>query len=176
MGYACPVCGTPQADATHLANHLAFTALIRNDDHEAWLDDHVPGWGERGEAELAEAVVEYAKEEEFPQLFEDTVNEGGEHQHDHERSGRLFEDDAGHGHGQGHTHGHSHGDQHGHGLASNRPPAPMDEEVEAVVEEARELTEQMLADEGNGGDGGAAGRDATAGDGEDADGDGTDGE
>ncbi|WP_254537075.1 DUF5810 domain-containing protein [Halomarina litorea] len=140
MGYACPVCGTPQADATHLANHLAFTALIRNDDHEAWLDDHVPGWGERGEAELAEAVVEYAEEEEFPQVFEDTVNEAGEHQHDDERSGRLFED-------AGHAHDHS--PTHGHGTPTP-PPAPMDEETEAIVEEARELTERMLADEEEG--------------------------
>ncbi len=90
MGYACPVCSTPQADATHLANHMAFTALIRSDDHESWLDENVPGWSERGEAELAEEVVKHAREEEFPQVFEDTVNEAGEHQHDHERSGKLF--------------------------------------------------------------------------------------
>ena len=41
MGYACPVCDHPQADARHLANHLAFTALARGGDHEAWLDDAV---------------------------------------------------------------------------------------------------------------------------------------
>ena len=40
MGYACPVCEIPHQDATHLANHLAFTAMTHGDDHEAWLDDH----------------------------------------------------------------------------------------------------------------------------------------
>ena len=62
MGYACPVCETPQADAHHLANHLAFTALLGDDDHEAWLDEHTPGWDEAGEDELAERVLAEAKE------------------------------------------------------------------------------------------------------------------
>jgi len=72
MGYACPVCSDPQADAGHLANHLAFTALTGGDDHEAWLDDRVEGWDRLGEAELAEAVVEHAEETEFPQVFEES--------------------------------------------------------------------------------------------------------
>jgi len=79
MGYACPVCSDPQADATHLANHLAFTALTGGDDHEAWLDEHVPEWGQFGETELAEHVAEYAEEREFPQVFE----ESGTGDHDH---------------------------------------------------------------------------------------------
>jgi hypothetical protein len=68
MGYACPVCDDPQADATHLANHLAFTALTGGDDHEAWLDEHVPAWGQHGETELAAEVVDHADEREFPQV------------------------------------------------------------------------------------------------------------
>jgi hypothetical protein len=58
MGYACPVCETPQADATHLANHLAFTALIRGGEHETWLDERCPGWEAAGEAALADRVAE----------------------------------------------------------------------------------------------------------------------
>ena len=38
MGYACPVCEDPQSDATHLANHLAFTAMLRGGEHGEWLD------------------------------------------------------------------------------------------------------------------------------------------
>ncbi|PSP70281.1 hypothetical protein BRC79_02495 [Halobacteriales archaeon QH_8_67_27] len=54
MGYACPVCDDPQADAEHLANHLAFTAMLRGDGHEAWLDDHVDDWADLAPEELAE--------------------------------------------------------------------------------------------------------------------------
>jgi hypothetical protein len=76
MGYACPVCSDPQADATHLANHLAFTALTGGDDHETWLDDTVPEWGQLGETELAERVVDHAEQREFPQVFEESGADG----------------------------------------------------------------------------------------------------
>ncbi len=79
MGYACPVCGDPQADAEHLANHLAITAIARGGDHEGWLDEQVPDWSDRGEAALAEAVVPHAAEADYPQVFEDTTG------HDHGR-------------------------------------------------------------------------------------------
>jgi len=75
MGYACPVCETPQADAGHLANHLAITAIARGGDHEAWLDEHVPDWEDRDEAGLAEAVVDHAESADYPQVFEDTTGE-----------------------------------------------------------------------------------------------------
>ena len=96
MGYACPVCGDPQADAGHLANHLAFTAILGADHHEAWLEEHAPSWGEMGEAELAEAVVDHVEETEFPQVFEDTVGGLKESASDSlaERSGMLFEDEG----------------------------------------------------------------------------------
>ena len=58
MGYACPVCSVPHADAEHLANHLAFTAMLHGDDHEAWLDEHVPGWGSSNPAELGPTIAE----------------------------------------------------------------------------------------------------------------------
>lgn len=61
MGYACPVCDVPQADGTHLANHLAFTALVHDDEHADWLDQVVPEWSDRTPDDLAEAIVEHAE-------------------------------------------------------------------------------------------------------------------
>jgi len=62
MGYECPVCGVEEADGEHLANHVAFTALVRGGDHEAWLDDHVPDWADRDPDSLAPEVTEHAAE------------------------------------------------------------------------------------------------------------------
>ena len=86
MGYACPVCADPQADAEHLANHLAFTALVRGGDHEEWLDDHVPDWDAHDGESLGAVVAEYAEQEEYPQVFEDTT---GGHDHDRSRGGDV---------------------------------------------------------------------------------------
>jgi len=175
MGYACPVCSDPQADAGHLANHLAFTAMLGDDDHEAWLDEHVPAWAEAGEAELADAVADLVEETEFPQLFEDTAGglEGDSTDPPEERSGALF-DDAGREHGRGAGHDHDHDHDHGSG---GRDPSrggavdtsgPMDDEAAAVLEEAREMTRRMFeGGEGADGDGSDAGGSADA-DGDDA--------
>lgn len=168
-GYACPVCDDPQADAGHLANHLAFTAMLRDDGHGAWLDEHVPDWSERGEAALATELRERAgdllEEREYPQVFEDTTDEDG-HAHGRddpgERSGALF-DDAG-----DHDHGHDHADHHGHdgspaadlpaGAETGAVPGGEvpDEEREAIIEEAREMTRKLR----EAGDGDADGEDA----------------
>ncbi len=74
MGYACPVCDAPQQDAEHLANHLAFTAMLRNEDHETWLDDAVPGWAQETPESLGDRVAEFAAETEFDGVFEDTTD------------------------------------------------------------------------------------------------------
>lgn len=79
MGYACPVCGTPQADKRHLADHIAVTAMVHGDDHETFLEDHVEGWSSMGPDELGPVVAELATEAEYPRLFEDTTD------HDHGR-------------------------------------------------------------------------------------------
>ncbi|WP_423750851.1 DUF5810 domain-containing protein [Salinirarus marinus] len=129
MGYSCPVCDTPQRDGEHLANHLAFTAMLHGGDHEAWLDDRVPEWASRGAAELAPAVTEFADDAEYDEVFEDTVD-----RHDH-GSGSLF-DDSNHDHGR-------------------EPPVSdagvdgdaSDPETRRVIEEARELTRRMLDDD-----------------------------
>ena len=124
MGYACPVCETPQADAHHLANHLAFTALLGNAAHESWLDEHAPEWDEAGEDELAERVVADAKEVEFPQVFEDTTGDDHDHQHgDEPRPGDLFDDEP--------------------PMAGGRGPGggEVDAETAEALRKARELTQ-----------------------------------
>jgi len=78
MGYLCPVCGDPQADGVHLANHLAFTAMVRGGDHEAWLDERAPDWAAKDDEGLAAVVTELAESAEYPQVFEDTT---GTHDH-----------------------------------------------------------------------------------------------
>ena len=73
MGYACPVCETPQADGEHLANHLAFTAMLHGGPHEEWLTAHVPDWTNRDPGGLAAAVVGHAEEVAQETVFEDTT-------------------------------------------------------------------------------------------------------
>ena len=143
MGYACPVCADPQADAGHLANHLAFTAMLDDEAHEEWLEKHAPGWESMGESELSEVAREAAEETEFPQVFDDTAGGLSESDEDpEERSGALFEGD--HGHGHDHDHDHGRGDAPG-GNRGGRPP--MDEAAEAALQEAREMTRRMLEDD-----------------------------
>ncbi|MFB6106955.1 MAG: DUF5810 domain-containing protein [Halobacteriaceae archaeon] len=115
MDYACPVCETPEVDAEHLANHLAFTALLGDDAHESWLDDTVPDWGERDPETLGPAVVEHADEVETP---------ADESAHDHS-AGR--EDPAG---------------RRGSAPVADRG-AELGDADRAVLREAREMTERM---------------------------------
>jgi len=116
MGYACPVCEIPQRDGEHLAHHLAFTAMLHGEDHAAWLDDHVDDWAEREPEALAADVTPHAEDAEYHEVFEDTTQ-------DHGRP------DVGQG-GMGHSI-----DTHGEDV---------DAETAAVLEEARELTQEML--------------------------------
>ncbi len=148
MGYACPVCGDPQADAGHLANHLAFTAMTRGDEHEEWLDEHAPDWEDLGESELAAEVSGEAEETEFPQVFEaSNLAEG--------------RDGGGHDHGDGHDHGgqghagHDHSAHgHDHGVdpaaARSRGRGELDDEAREILAEARSITEEMQSGEGGG--------------------------
>ena len=62
MPYACPVCDAVEADAEHLANHLAVTASLREGDHAMWLDEHAPDWSTQSPTELGATVVEHAEE------------------------------------------------------------------------------------------------------------------
>ncbi len=138
MGYACPVCDVPQRDARHLADHLAFTAMLRHEEHEEWLDERVPEWGQQGPADLGAEVVEYAEETEYDEVFEDTVNR---HDHHHDREESPFDDD----------HEHAHGSGHGGidvSAADQRGSGGVDAETQHVLMEARELTRQMMESSG----------------------------
>ncbi len=117
MGYACPICGAEQVDGVHLANHLAVTASLDRRDHVEWLDEHAPDWNECGPAELAERVVEYAPEVETPEFETESGSNPGVGFEDHIAAGSR---------------------QSGRG-----GPVERSDEVEAVLEEARELTEGL---------------------------------
>jgi hypothetical protein len=127
MGYACPVCEVPQRDASHLADHLAFTAMLHGDDHETWLDEHAPEWASSSPADLAAVVADHALTAEYDEVFEDTVH-GPDGSHDHDREGLPG------------------GRSLPPGAAGPTVDAPTDEETRAVLEEARELTRQMYDD------------------------------
>jgi hypothetical protein len=156
MAYRCPVCDNPETDAEHLANHLAFTAVIRGDGHESWLDEHVPDWGDDDPESLAPKVAEAVPEVEVPEFDDDDAS------HDH--GGRLEDElaqQSGHrgpgAGGMGDSAGASAG---GHGDLTG--------DAAGVMEEARELTERMygLDDDSEDESDGEA---STAGDAEDDD-------
>lgn len=165
MAYACPVCGEPQVDAVHLADHLAFTAIAGDDAHEAWLDETVGEWGDRSREDLAEAVVDHADETDFPIDDEELGRaEQGEHGHDHAHGG---EDVQGHSGGERRP-------QRGPSAADAPPadtpaadaPTADDDAVEDVLAEAREYTREMQDGDGSGDD--ASASDDSAGDGDES--------
>ncbi|WP_424013461.1 DUF5810 domain-containing protein [Halorubrum xinjiangense] len=134
MGYACPVCETPQRDGEHLAHHLAFTAMLHGGDHEAWLDERVADWSEREPAELAAEVTPHADDAEYDEVFEDTVPRG--------------RPDVGMGSGDGaapsghdHAHDHDHSDS-SPGAGVPDPDAVDDPAVAEALREAREMTRE----------------------------------
>ena len=128
MGYACPVCGAEQADAEHLANHLAVTASLGREDHEAWLESHAPDWGEYTPAQLGEVVSDHAEEIE-------TSDFEGDHGHEHGRPTGLEEGLARQSRGRGR--------------------GSLTAEAEGVLEEARELTREMYESDDGTADGDA---------------------
>ncbi|MFB6300594.1 MAG: DUF5810 domain-containing protein [Halobacteriales archaeon] len=140
MGYACPVCDVPQADGEHLANHLAFTAMLHAEDHATWLDETVGGWEEMTVAELSTAVVEHAEETEYTEVFEDTAG-------DNPGPGRTPAENE-HPHGHDHDHGHARDQDLDFATARNRAASrgPTDTEIRRIIEQAREMTEDMQAE------------------------------
>jgi len=148
MGYACPVCESAQADAAHLANHLAFTAMLGDDEHEAWLDERVPDWADRSPATLGPDVAQYAPERELEGAAAESGNgEQSERQHG-----------PGHSHGSGTEAGGAPrfeseiARQGGYG----RDAGIADGEVDRVLAEARDLTERMAGTDPLGADGDTA--------------------
>ncbi|WP_455449009.1 DUF5810 domain-containing protein [Natrinema thermotolerans] len=79
MGYACPVCDAEEADAVHLANHLAITASLGREDHRKWLEEYAPDWADCSPEELGARVSPHAEEIDTPEF------EGSGHDHGHGR-------------------------------------------------------------------------------------------
>lgn len=133
MAYRCPVCEDPQADAEHLANHLAFTAVIRGGDHESWLDDHVPDWGDDDPEALAARLRDL-----------DAV-ESVEHPIDEVQTA----DHAPHGtETNAHTPRRPGAGQNAHGSDSlGGETHDLDDEAREILARARELTRQIEDDE-----------------------------
>jgi len=131
MGYLCPVCEEPFADSQSCANHLAVTAILHGGDHEVWLDETVEqhveesdDWESVPRAELAEVVADCADETE-------NHEHPGEHTHSHDHE-QPFAQPAESPLGQ---------------PASTQSPAAvegLDADAQAILREARELTEQMI--------------------------------
>jgi hypothetical protein len=156
MGYACPVCDVPQRDAEHLANHLAFTAMLHGDDHETWLDENVDDWASKNGDTLGPTVASLAEETQYDEVFEDTVHD----QSGHGRGGSLFDDAQG---GEG---GRAGVDA---AAAERRGGGELDAETRDVLREARELTAEMYSDaDAEDGDD-RSGGEADGGDGDEAD-------
>ncbi|MBZ6494491.1 DUF5810 domain-containing protein [Natrinema longum] len=121
MGYACPVCAVEEADAVHLANHLAITASLGREEHREWLAEHAPDWGECTPEELGEIVSPHATEIDTPEF------EAGSHGHDH-----------------GHEPGRPDSLEDGIARQSRQPGrGSMTTETETVLREAAELTREM---------------------------------
>ena len=115
MGYACPVCERPQADGDHLANHLAFVAMLHGDAHEAWLNERVPDWADRDPDRLAAVVAEHAEETDHETVFDDAT-------------GRRPDVDLGRA-----------------GPSQQGSQGELDPETRRIVEEAREMTRERLS-------------------------------
>lgn len=184
MGYACPVCGTPQRDGEHLAHHLAFTAMLHGDDHAAWLDEHAPEWGTADPAGLAETVTRHADPAEYHEVFEDTTDRGqpdvdvGEFNGSNRAVGRDHARD-GHDHAHdGHDHAHDGRDSPSRRADTTADTSAVrggevDPETAAAIREARELTRRMY-DDGDDRDGNDVGDTGVGGTGDTDDTDGND--
>ena len=131
MGYACPVCEAPQADGEHLANHMAFSAMLHGGAHEAWLDERVPDWADRDPDGLAAEVVECADEVDDETVAGDATG------------GRPDVDvGSGHAHGPRRDQGGAPSGRRGGSLGD------LDAEARRIVEEAVEMTRERRAGDG----------------------------
>ena len=72
-----------------MANHLAMTAMLHGEDHEAWLDERVAEWGEYTPPELAAKIVDDAEAIDYEEAtaedaeIEIPTDDGHDHEHDH---------------------------------------------------------------------------------------------
>ncbi|MFO7834737.1 MAG: DUF5810 domain-containing protein [Halohasta sp.] len=132
MGYLCPVCAEPFGDAAACANHLAVTAILHGEDHDAWLADAVD---ERAEAAVDDTADDWESvpRVELAEIVADRAEETTDHDHPGEHS---------------HTHpvdgSHEETTQGGPAIIESKAEtAQLDADARAILEEARELTERM---------------------------------
>lgn len=161
MGYLCPVCQEPFADSQQCANHLAVTAILHGQAHERWLVETVDAADG-----VANSPADAAREQDTGAVDEQTtvaidswesiprdelaelVAEHADETTDHEHPGD-------------HTHpaDHAQSTQRPASGGVDRPtggPAGqpsitestaavdgLDADAQAILREARELTEQM---------------------------------
>lgn len=153
MGYRCPVCNSPQVDATHLANHVAFTALVRGGDHEAWLAETVTDWADMGEDALASELTNHVQRVDLdiePDRDGQRASTIGEPATDASQATDRSSTEHGTVDHYDSTHNRPQSDP-GDGDASTEfpgvhSPAEHDDEVvESVLDRARELTRQRGA-------------------------------
>jgi hypothetical protein len=124
--------------------------MLHGDDHEAWLDDRVPDWGDRDPDGLTAEVTPHAEAAEYREVFEDTVDRG------------RPDVDLGDRDHAGHDHGHARGGHGGPGVVDES--GADDAETAAALREARELTREMLAEDGEERETGGADSDDAGGD------------
>ena len=132
MGYLCPVCAEPFGDAAACANHLAVTAILHGEDHEAWLADAV---AERADEAVDDTADDWESvpRSELAELVADRAEETTDHDHPGEHS---------------HTHpvdgSHEEATQGGPAITeSQAETARLDADAQAILDEARELTDRM---------------------------------
>lgn len=115
MALACPVCDRHQADAEHLANHLAIMASLHGDDHESWLVANSPDWTDLTPEELGAVVRTHAEKVSDPRSDTELTEDAPKFDLGSGRDGEF--DPAG---------------------------RRMDRETKRILSEARELTERMI--------------------------------
>ena len=177
MGYACPVCGTPQEDGVHLANHVAITAMLHDDEHAAWLDDRVADWRDSSPEELAGELTDRAERVDY----DEAAVERAEIPDSGEGDGRSGTGHAGHDHADHES--HAHGSRRGYAADSADAVDHLDadalgvadgdefeDDVEGILAEAREMTRQRMEDAAVEGEAEEDAGDAGEGSGDDAEG------
>ncbi|GAB3698652.1 hypothetical protein GCM10028858_11990 [Halorubrum pallidum] len=112
--------------------------MLHGDDHAEWLDDHVADWADRDPDGLAAEVTEHAEAAEYHEVFEDTVDRGRPDVDVGAHAGRARGDHAHDGRG------HAHGSAASPGVVDES--GATDPETAEALEEAKEMTREMLSD------------------------------
>jgi hypothetical protein len=139
MGYLCPVCAEPFGGGEPLANHLAVTAILHADDHEAWLDETVDDWASISRSDLADRVVDHAE-------AADDHDHPGDHSHVDVAAERSDLPDGIDADGSPDTPA---GRSSEPGPFSLADTGQLDAEAQAIVENAKAYTRAMAGEETN---------------------------